>query len=68
MSSKKTSPFTGLRCPLCGEGEAIAVMIESLRIECTSCSEEITPEQIAAQVDQWQRLARWVASAREPRQ
>jgi predicted RNA-binding Zn-ribbon protein involved in translation (DUF1610 family) len=66
--SKKTSPFTGLRCPLCGEPETIAVMVETLQVQCTSCGEDITPEQIAAQVEQWQLLARWVASAREPRQ
>lgn len=68
MSSKKTSPFQGLRCPLCGEGESIAVMVENLRIECTSCGETISKEQIDAQVEQWQRLAAWVALARETRE
>jgi hypothetical protein len=39
-------------------------MVETLQVQCTSCGEEIAQEQIAAQVEQWTRLARWIDSAR----
>jgi uncharacterized protein (DUF983 family) len=70
VSAKKMpAGFPGLRCPHCGEPEVIAVMVESLDLRCTSCDEPITRAQVAALVEMWGRLLRWLdaAAQAEPR-
>jgi uncharacterized protein (DUF983 family) len=64
VSRQRLTPgFPGLRCPHCGEAEALAVLVENLELRCTSCDERVTRAQVAALVETWGRLLQWIDAA-----
>ena len=66
MGKPTKKGFPGLRCPHCGEAEALAVMVEALDLTCTACDEPVTRADVAALLDQWGRLLRWIDAAAGP--
>ena len=65
MPAKPTpGSFPTIRCPSCGEPE-LAVQVAELALVCTSCGEQVTKQQIDAQVSEWARLARWIDAAKD---
>jgi hypothetical protein len=61
--TKATKTFAGLRCPHCGEPEALIVKVETCELECQSCSETIEKGEVEAIVARWQKLFAWIESA-----
>ncbi len=59
----KNKGSQGLLCPLCGAEEALVVRVDSLELECTSCSETISRERVQAMLETWRRLLAWIDSA-----
>jgi hypothetical protein len=60
--------FPGLRCPKCGDTEALIIEIETLDLRCCACVEAIARKDIAwadlaASSNQWRRLLEWLDTA-----
>lgn len=54
--------LTGLRCPKCGDTEALIIEIETLDLRCCAC-EDIAWADLATPSDQWRRLLEWLDTA-----
>lgn len=64
-ASKTSKTFSGLRCLQCGEAETLSIEVETLKLQCGGCSEEIERADVEAMIATWHRLFRWLDSATE---
>jgi Zn ribbon nucleic-acid-binding protein len=65
-ATKATKTFAGLRCPHCGGENSLSVQVETLVLECSECSDEVTRADVEAMIAKWTRLFGWLDSAVGP--
>lgn len=58
----EAAPVAELRCLHCGEVDTLKISVPTGALECESCGEETTHEEIEAAVAGWRKLARMLAA------
>ena len=61
MQPRRT--FRNVRCPKCGEADALAVDVETLALVCTACASPIRRVDVNAMLAKWHALLAWLDGA-----